>query len=94
MIALEDEAHVLLVERAPLLRLHRVDVVICERVLALPVTVEEPQDVEEGRFAGARGSHEGDELAPLDRDRDPSQDVGTAVAGLEIFLEIFRANQG
>src|SRR5690606_28912912 len=43
------------------------DFLVVEPVAAAAGTVEQADDVQQGRFAAARGAHDGDELAWLDR---------------------------
>jgi len=70
VIGLKDETDVVLVEFVALLGAELVDGLIEEEVFAGPGTVEHTEDAEECGLACAGGTHEGDELAGLDFERD------------------------
>ena len=58
-----------------------------QEVLAAPGAVMQAEDVQQGRLAGARGSHDRDELARLDLERDPPQRVGLPGADRKRLLD-------
>jgi hypothetical protein len=74
VVALEHEAAVLLVQVASLFRCERVDGLSREAVLAAPLGVVHAEDVQERRPARARRSHDGDEFAVRDIERDLPKD--------------------
>jgi hypothetical protein len=76
VIALKDEADVLLVQFRTLFGIETMDRLIHEVVLARPCAVVHPEDMEQRRLAGARRPHDRDELAFFDIHVDAAQDVG------------------
>ena len=76
VIALKDEADVPLLQRGAILGGERVNRMPHQVVLAAPGAVVHAEDVEQRRLAGARRSHDRDELAWLDVERDAAQDEG------------------
>ena len=79
--ALEDDADVLAAERDALLVAHLVDRLVEEAELAPPVVVEHGQHGEQRRLAGARRSHDGDEVAGLHLEVDGVEDAAGAGEG-------------
>ena len=73
VVALEDEADVALVQLGPLLGRQPMHGLTEKVVLAGPRRVVHAEDVEQRRLAGARRSHDRDELARLNGQRDASQ---------------------
>src|SRR6185369_5719113 len=63
-----------------------------EVVLALPAGVEHAEDRHEGRLAGPRGPHDGDELPLLDLQVDAAQDEGPDVPVLVGLFDIAQTN--
>jgi hypothetical protein len=56
---------------------------------ALLEGIQEPRDVQEGGLAGSRGSHDGDELAAVDLDRELAQGMGLDVLGPIDLRDVF-----
>jgi len=88
VIALEDEADVLLVERRPMLGFERVDRLVEEVVLAAPGGVQHAQNGQQGRLAGPGGSHDGDEVALVDLEVDAAEHEGLGDPALEVLLDV------
>src|SRR5215217_3979398 len=80
VVALKDEADVLLVQLGPIFRGELVHRLIEEVILAGPGTVVHPDDVQERRFAGPRRPHDRDELPLFHIDVDAAQHVTAARA--------------
>ena len=70
MELLEHEPDVLPAQLLPLLWLQSPDFATEKREVAAELTVEHPQDVEEGALAGPRWPHDGHELARIHFERD------------------------
>ena len=87
VIALKHEPDMLLVKLGSLLRIQPVDGLVHEVVLARPRAVVHAQDVQQRRLAGARWSHDRDELTILDVDVHAPQHVGAADAVRVRFLK-------
>src|SRR5579871_3792774 len=92
MVALENEAKIFLVDLVAVLFLELVDGVIKEIVFAGPGAVVHADQVQQSGFAGAGGSHDGDELAFLDVDIHSTQDKGLGGAVLEVLFDIAKRN--
>src|SRR5947209_3502584 len=75
VVALEDEADVVLVERGALSGLHLVDGLLHEKIFAAPRAVEEAEYGEQRRLPRTRRPHDGDELALAHFEIDAAQDV-------------------
>ena len=73
VVGLEDEAHLAAADVGERIFRQFGDIAPIEGVVARGRPVEKPYDVHEGRFARTRRSHDGDELAGIDREIDPSQ---------------------
>src|SRR5688572_18548906 len=78
MILLEDEADMRLVESHALLRVHPMHRLAGEPVFAAPAVIQHAEHCQQRRLSGARGSHDGDELARVDDEGDETQDVHLA----------------
>src|SRR5439155_3696952 len=79
VVLLKHEADVLLVERHAVLGLHLVHGVVEEAVFAHPVAVEHAEDRQQGGLPRPGWTHDRDELARGDVDRDLPQDEEPAV---------------
>ena len=86
VVALEHEAEPRLRRSASASSSSVGDVVAVEAVVARRRPVEKADDVHEGRLARARRSHDGDELAGLDRQVDAAQrdDVGSSLERVDL----------
>src|SRR5262245_27422686 len=62
MIALEYKPDIFLIQLHAILGLHAMHLVAEELKFAGPCAVEHPKDTQQRRLAGARGTHDGDEL--------------------------------
>jgi hypothetical protein len=71
--SLEDESELLISQIGELILAQAVDTNAIEVVAAFGRNVEASEDVHERRFAGARRSHDGDHLACIDCQIDPTQ---------------------
>ena len=94
VVALEDEPDVGAAERLPVLGPQAVDGLAEEVVLAGPRRVVHPQNVEQGRLAGAGRPHDGDELARGDVEGDAAQDERAADAVAEALFDVAQGEQG
>ena len=83
MIALKDEADVLLLQREPIFLPQRVDRLPLQLVLAAPVGVVHPENVQQRRLPRSRRPHDRDEFAGLDVEVDATQQERFAGAGLD-----------
>src|SRR5258708_6237326 len=93
VIALENEADVRFVQLVAFLDVEFVDRLIVEVVFAAPRAVEHADDAEQSGFSRAGRTHEGDEFALLNVQRDAAQHKKLAAASLENLLEISQLNQ-
>ena len=75
VIALEDEADVFFLQIEAFFLLQLVDGVAAEPVFALPRTVMQTEDVEQGRFARTRGAHDRYEFTLADFEVDVAEGV-------------------
>jgi hypothetical protein len=87
VIALEDEPDVALLQCGALLGGQRVNRMAHQVILAAPGAVVHAEDVQQRGLAGARRSHDGDELTRLDVDADAAQHVGLPGANRKRFLD-------
>src|ERR1700728_5341980 len=94
MIALEDEAYVLLIQLRAVFLVHLVDRLVHEIVFPGPRAVMHAEKMQQRGFTGPRGSHGGDTLAVFDVDVDAPQDVGLGGPMLEELLYIAKRNHG
>ena len=94
VIALKDEADVLLVQFHAVLGLHLVHRMVQKIELAGPGAVEHADDAQQRGFAGAGGAHDGYELAFLDLEVDPAQDERLGRAVFEVFLDVAETDHG
>ena len=86
MVALKDEADVLVAQVAAFVLIQFVDRLIEEVKLAGPGAVVHSDKMQQGGLTRARRPHDGDELALLDIDVDASQDEGFAdTMGVELL---------
>ena len=91
---LEDEADVLAPELRQLGVAELGDGRPVDLDVALGGTVEAGEDVHEGRLAGARGPHDGGELAALDVQRDAAQRSHRGVAFAVDADDVVRRDDG
>src|SRR5690242_595402 len=68
------------------------DRLVEEPVLTGPGGIEHAEDAQQGRFAGARGPHDGDELTGPHLEVDLAEDVGPGRAGRERLFDIMEAD--
>ncbi len=91
---LEDEPEELAPEHGGT-RLREVrDELAVEEVLPLVVTIEEPEDVEQGRLPRARGAHDGHELAARDVEVDALEHVEPVGADRVALVDAAQAEHG
>ena len=88
VIALEDEADVLLLQPHAVLRRQLVHRLVEQPVLAGPGAVVHAHDVQQRALAGARRAHDRHELALLDVDVDAAQDEGLRQAVPVALLDV------
>ena len=86
VVLLEDESDILLVELDAAAIVEFVDGMAEEVILTFPGAVEHADDGHQGRFAGARRAHYGDEFAFANFGVDAAQDPGSAGAD---FVKLF-----
>src|SRR5262249_48034542 len=93
MIALEDETNIGFVELVAFFNVEFVNGLIEKKIFAIPGAIEHADDAEQSGFACAGGSHESDEFAGHDIQRDAAEDEKFTAAGLERFFEVAHLNQ-
>jgi len=86
--ALKHEADVLLIQRQPLFGLELVDRLIEEVVLAAPITIQHPEDIQQRGLARRRRPHDSDKLAFLDLQRNLPQDIILARTRFVALLDV------
>ena len=89
VVALEDDADILLGDFATLLALHVMHGIFAKPILAGPLIVEQSEHVEQRRLPGSGRSHDGDELTFLDVEVDAAQDPGLSGRGFVTAFDIF-----
>ena len=94
VIALEDKADVGLVQLVALFDAQLVNRLFQKVELPAPRPVEHADDAQQRGLPRARGSHDGDEFAAVDLQRDPAQEKELVWAGLDRFFKIAHSNQG
>ena len=75
MVALEDEADILLLQIEAFALVHLVDGFSGEPVFAVPGAVVQPEHMQQGGLAGAGGTHDGHEFALANLDADVAKRV-------------------
>src|SRR5437899_8713150 len=75
MILLENKTDLLVAQRRALFRLQMMDGRLVKKIFAIPTVIVHSEDMEQGRFPGARWSHHRNELAFRDFDLDVAQNV-------------------
>src|SRR5579864_9368661 len=88
VIALKNESDIPVAQIAALILIQIVDRLIHEVILAGPGAVVHPDEMQQGGFARARGSHDRDELALLDIHIDAAQDERLAHAVVVELLDV------
>jgi hypothetical protein len=92
MIALEDEAEVLLVDLVAILLFELVDGVVEKIVLAGPTGIMHADQMKERGFAGAGGSHNGNKLALLNIHIDAAEHERFRRPVFEVLFNIAEGN--
>ena len=90
VVVLEDEADFAVAQHGALGLRHGAHAGAVQQVFAAGGGVEAAQRVEQGRFARARGAHDGDELALVDGERHAAQGVHRLVAHLEVAADVVK----
>ena len=80
IVALKDETHRVIAVGIPVARAEILGRAVADDEIAVRVVVEPADDVEKGGLAAARGTQDGDELAPAEIDADPFQRMHDGVA--------------
>lgn len=93
VIRLEDETDVVFVEFVALFGVHFVYGLIKEVVFAAPGGIEHADDAEERGLPRPGGTHEGDEFAGLDFERDAAENVKLIDAGVEGFFDVVELDE-
>ena len=78
--ALEDEADLAVANFGQAIIVHLAHVLSVEQIHAAGRHIQRPQDVHQGRFAGAGRAHDGHHLAGVDLQRDAAQGMHLKVA--------------
>jgi hypothetical protein len=88
VVGLEDEPEVAGAHFGKFVVSHRGDVLIFQEIMAAGGSVEAAEDVHQGRFAGTGGPHEGDEIAFVEGEIHPFEDVHGHVAEVVVLDQI------
>ena len=88
IVALKDETHRVIAVGIPVARAEILGRAVADDEIAVGVVVKPAYDVEESGLAAARGTQDGDELAPAEIDADPFQRMHDGVARDIVFFYI------
>ena len=94
VVALENEADVVLVQFVALLGVEFVDRLIEEKVFTGPGAVEHAEDAKERGLSCPGRAHDGDKLAGLDVQGDAAKNEEFVRSGLEGLLDVFQLDEG
>src|ERR1051326_6286526 len=92
MIALEDHADVAFGNFAALLALHGMDGFLSKPVFTFPTVIEQGEDIQQGRLAGAGRSHNSDEFAFANFEVNAAQDPGLPGGSFVTAFQILQLN--
>jgi hypothetical protein len=93
VILLKNEADVFFVQLDAAAIVEFMHRVFEQIIFALPRAIEHADDAHERRFSGARGAHDGDELAVFDIEIDPAEHPGFSRTGFIRFFDVDHSNQ-
>ena len=91
---LKDKADFPIANLGQLIVVHLADIDPIQLVTAGAGRIETSQQVHQSRFAGTRRAHDGDELAPLDRDAEVGQRTHPMRADAIVLAEPFGLDDG
>jgi hypothetical protein len=92
---LENEADLFVSKRSAFLRFQGVNANVVEEIFAAPGVIVHSKDVEQRRFARARWTHDGNEVAFVHLQVDVAEDVKEFAFRERIkTLEVFEFNHG
>src|SRR5579883_76341 len=91
---LEDHANLLVPDGRQFALAHAGDVHPIHEDLPAGGIIQSSDDAEQGRFARARGTDDGDEFAMLDPQADSFEDVNALAAQRQRFANVYRFQRG